>query len=167
MVRSDDFCHQSLLKGLEIAHKLNWMSIYVILQSVQKFMLLWLLLLTLPSKNCRSGVVLRLRHPRQGVDFPSHLSLSYPGSCWSAVSFLFRCLDDNDDYCGAAVMALKKNLISHLQKLAYVFEAYRNFRGKLSPKVSKDGYLIDISSSNHYFGKVSKLISTEMYLLKI
>ena len=63
-------------------------------------------------------------------------------------------------------MALKNNHISHLQKLAYVFEAYRNFRGKLSPKVS-NGYLIDISSSNHYFGKVSKLISTEMYLLKI
>ena len=88
------------------------------------------------------------------------LSLSYLG--------VLKILEnDDDDYCGAAVMALKKNLISHLQKLAYVFEAYRNFRGKLSPKVSKDGYLIDISSSNHYFGKVSKLISTEMYLLKI
>ena len=65
------------------------------------------------------------------------LSLSYLG-----VSKILE--NDDDDYCGAAVMALKKNLISHLQKLAYVFEAYRNFRGKLSPKVSKDGYLVNI-----------------------
>ena len=34
-----------------------------------------------------AGGVDRLRHPRQGVDFPSHLSLSYPGALMITVSF--------------------------------------------------------------------------------